>query len=167
MSHAPREDKEPWYKQFWPWFLISLPATAVIGSMITIKLAIDSADGLVVDDYYKEGLGINKNLSKERLAKTLGLAANIDVDPDTRQISLLLLGNLTDPPKRLKMELIHPTKEGFDMSLQLTAAGDGNYLTRLPDAEPAKWRVSVMPENDEWKISGRLRLPAIGTVRIE
>ena len=26
----------PWYRQFWPWFLISLPATAVAGCAVTI-----------------------------------------------------------------------------------------------------------------------------------
>jgi hypothetical protein len=167
MPHAPREDNEPWYKQFWPWFLISLPATAVIGSMISIKLAVDTADGLVIDDYYKEGLAINKDITKEKLAKTLGLAANIDIDNETGQLHLLLLGKLSDPPKRLKMSLIHPTKSGFDVQLQLTKSGDGEYMSRMPKIVPAKWHVSVMPENEEWKISGRMKLPAINTVRIE
>lgn len=167
MPHAPREDDQPWYKQFWPWFLISLPATAVIGSMITIKLAVDTADGLVVDDYYKEGLAINKNISKEKLAKTLGIAANIDVDNDTGQLRLLLLGKLDNPPKRLKMSLNHPTIEGHDLNVMLTSTGDGNYLTRLPKVVPAKWKVMVMPEDEKWRISGRMKLPAINTVRIE
>lgn len=163
----PREDDEPWYKQFWPWFIISLPATAVIASMITIKIAVDSDDGLVVDNYYKKGLAVNKDLSRERLAKTLGLAANIDVDADTGQLHLLLLGELSDPPKLLRLDLIHPTKPGRDISLQLTAAGDGNYHSRLAGAEPAKWRVTLTPENGEWKISGRLKLPQKNTARIE
>lgn len=36
-------DKKPWFKQFWPWFLISLPASVVIASMFTISLAIENA----------------------------------------------------------------------------------------------------------------------------
>jgi hypothetical protein len=32
-----------WYKQFWPWFLISLPASVVVASMFTISIAIDNA----------------------------------------------------------------------------------------------------------------------------
>ncbi|NND59665.1 MAG: hypothetical protein HKN49_05295 [Gammaproteobacteria bacterium] len=32
----------PWYRQFWPWFVIALPATVVIASMITIWLAIEA-----------------------------------------------------------------------------------------------------------------------------
>ena len=39
----------PWYKQFWPWFIISLPASAVIASFITLWLAISNPDPMVVD----------------------------------------------------------------------------------------------------------------------
>ncbi len=40
----------PWYRQFWPWFIIALPAAAVIASFITLWLAISHPDQLVVDD---------------------------------------------------------------------------------------------------------------------
>ncbi len=38
-----------WYKQFWPWFIIALPASAVIASFITLWLAITHPDPLVID----------------------------------------------------------------------------------------------------------------------
>ena len=40
----------PWYKQFWPWFIIALPASAVIASFFTLWLAISNPDHLVVDE---------------------------------------------------------------------------------------------------------------------
>jgi hypothetical protein len=40
----------PWYKQFWPWFIIALPASAVIASFFTLWLAISNPDQLVVDE---------------------------------------------------------------------------------------------------------------------
>jgi len=40
----------PWYKQFWPWFIIALPASAVIASFVTLWIAISNPDQLVVDD---------------------------------------------------------------------------------------------------------------------
>jgi len=46
---VPAEDL-PWYRQFWPWFIIALPAAAVIASFITLWLAISNPDHLVVDD---------------------------------------------------------------------------------------------------------------------
>lgn len=41
---------EPWYKQFWPWFIIALPASVVIASFFTLWLAISNPDHLVVTD---------------------------------------------------------------------------------------------------------------------
>jgi len=40
----------PWYRQFWPWFIIALPTAAVIASFITLWLAVSNPDPLVVDD---------------------------------------------------------------------------------------------------------------------
>ncbi len=61
-----------WYKQFWPWFLIALPGSVVIASVATIIIAIKNPDSIVVDDYYKAGLAINRDLSREQLAIQTG-----------------------------------------------------------------------------------------------
>ena len=31
---------QPWYRQFWPWFIIALPCAAVVGSIATAIIAI-------------------------------------------------------------------------------------------------------------------------------
>ena len=46
---APGQDL-PWYRQFWPWFIIALPAAAVIAGFVTLWLAISRPDYLVVDE---------------------------------------------------------------------------------------------------------------------
>ena len=56
-------DTLPWYRQFWPWVLISIPATTVVACMVMISLAVMSDDGLVSDNYYREGLAINDKLA--------------------------------------------------------------------------------------------------------
>jgi len=40
----------PWYRQFWPWFIIAIPASAVIGGFVTLWLALTHPDHLVVED---------------------------------------------------------------------------------------------------------------------
>ena len=40
----------PWYRQFWPWFIIALPAAAVLAGFFTLWLAISNPDYMVVDD---------------------------------------------------------------------------------------------------------------------
>lgn len=34
----------PWYRQFWPWFLIALPAVSVVFSFATLYIAVSGAD---------------------------------------------------------------------------------------------------------------------------
>ena len=58
-NRLPREDTLPWYRQFWPWFLICLPGSVVVAALTTMYIAHKGADDLVVDEYYKEGLAIN------------------------------------------------------------------------------------------------------------
>jgi hypothetical protein len=43
-------NQPPWYRQFWPWFIIAIPASAVIGGFVTLWLAITHPESLVVDD---------------------------------------------------------------------------------------------------------------------
>jgi hypothetical protein len=49
-SNQAKAPEPPWYRQFWPWFIIALPASAVIASLITFYLAVSRPDHLVVED---------------------------------------------------------------------------------------------------------------------
>jgi hypothetical protein len=58
----------PWYRQFWPWFIIALPASAVVASFITLWLAISNPDGMVVsDDEYQR---VNSELKAQEPDKS-------------------------------------------------------------------------------------------------
>ena len=59
-----KNDNQPWYKDRWPWILIAGPATVVVAGFITLWMAVVSDDGLVTDDYYKQGLAINQTLAR-------------------------------------------------------------------------------------------------------
>lgn len=48
-----KNTKKPWFKQFWPWALIMLPATGVIASMITIGIAVTHAPTITNDQIGK------------------------------------------------------------------------------------------------------------------
>ncbi len=50
---------KPWYRQLWPWLLISGPALAAIGCVITIYLAITlHSDKPMRDGVIKQGLKV-------------------------------------------------------------------------------------------------------------
>lgn len=163
----PREDTEPWYKQFWPWFLISLPLSVVIASIVTINLAIDSNDGLVSDDYYKEGLGIHRNADSAARAKALGISGALTYAADTGALNLALDRPLPEAPGLLSLSVTHPTRPDSDSLGQLTAIGEGRYAGRIEPLGPANWKLSLQPEDGSWRVDGRLRVPGDGTARLD
>lgn len=151
---------KPWYKQFWPWFLIALPMTAVIGSMITISLAITDTDGLVKDDYYKEGLAVNANKARKQMAEDLGIAATGELNRDNGNIEVIMndapIGNF----ESLTLKMIHPTRANQDIDTFLKSS-DGKTFTGVIEQEllAGHWWVRLAPENNAWYIEGRMLYP--------
>ncbi len=161
-------DDKPWYAQFWPWFLISLPATAVVAGLITLQLAIDTNDGLVSDDYYKEGLAVNKDLAKDALTRQLGLEAYASFDPKTRELGVTLRQRDGTPIEALTLDLIHPTRAHHDLHITMTAQGQGRFITKLPAVIPtAYWHIRLSPPDGSWRLENRLHLPAAGSVMMK
>ena len=46
-----RRDDKPWYKQFWPWFIISFPAASVVASLALLWVAISNPDSVVPNEH--------------------------------------------------------------------------------------------------------------------
>ena len=151
-------DPVPWYKQFWPWVLIGLPASAVIGSMVTILLAVQEPDGLVVDDYYKQGLAINQNMARQRAAEARALNGEFSIDLEHGKTRLSLNQALNDV-QSVKLRLAHPTRASKDLngSLSLDAQGYLSGLIKRPDA--GRWQVIVEPHDGSWRLTGQIFLP--------
>ena len=57
-----QQTNKPWFKQLWPWLLISGPALAMIGCIITIYLAIN----LYADKPLREGV-VKRGLKVEQI----------------------------------------------------------------------------------------------------
>ena len=153
-------DINPWYKQFWPWFIMALPASAVIGGIVTIVIAVNNPDGLVKDDYYKAGLGINRVLEREQKALSLGLSAAIEWQPAQQQLSVQLATQHPLNSERLLLQLVHPTRSGQDINVPLLRQ-EGSRYTGLLAAMPSEgnWYLFITPEDESWRLNGRARLP--------
>lgn len=153
----PATQSKPWYREPWPWFLVSLPATAVVAGLTTAWIAFKTADGLVVGDYYKEGLAINQTLERDDAARALGLIATLKSVDGT--LMLTLAGHLKTYPGQLVLTLAHPTHQGMDHTLTLNAAGGGRYLAALPAMPNGKWHAQLVDTASTWRLAGVLHSP--------
>jgi len=152
----------PWYKQFWPWFLILLPLSAVIGGIITMKIAIDNKVGLVTEDYYDEGLTINQQFARDKVAEQAGIKANLLFSDVDHQITLFLQGNLPESVSKLVMTLSAPIDPNQDRTIQLSSSNGQIFQTAIPEGEALSGRyyLELEPENKTWRIKGEVLLPS-------
>ncbi len=148
---------KPWYREPWPWFLMSLPATAVIAGLTTAWLAYRTADGLVVGDYYKAGLVINQTLARDDAARALGINATLKKEDGA--LVLMLAGRLQAYPEQLTLNLVHPTHQGRDRTLTFHHAGGGHYRTAMPAMPAGKWHAQLTGVASAWRLSGVLHTP--------
>ncbi len=153
-----REDTLPWYRQFWPWFLIALPATAVVGGFVTLYIAVRTQDSLVLNVEKSIGATKEQILLAERRAKDLGLEAQVAINLETG----VVIGKLSsdeqlEPPSLLNLELSHPAFEDRDIRVQLAPSlpdAEGNatwsgHFARVPEG---RWYVVL--QADDWRLNG-------------
>jgi uncharacterized protein len=62
----PSDSPAPWWKFGYVWLVISGPAVVVVAGFATLWLAIANPETLVAQDYYRQGVEINKTLAAER-----------------------------------------------------------------------------------------------------
>jgi len=165
-SPGPLDAATPWYRQRWPWFLIALPASAVIGSAITAVLAVRTFDGPVAADYYKQGLAINHEVDRAQLARVLGLEAHVVLagiaEGDSVRVEVRSQRALPAEPT-VQLRLVHPGRPGEDRAATLRRVdvdadqsravyagaltlGRGATSPRVP----VTWQLIL--ESDRWRI---------------
>jgi len=151
MSSAP--PAVPWYRQLWPWLLISLPASAVVAGFITLWLATTTNNALVVDDYYKEGKAINLQLARDRVASDMGLSGTLRRAPDGSALLELASAGGSPLPDAIVLRLVHATRAEQDLKMSLQAVRAGVYAatgTTLPQA--GRWNVHVEDPGSSWRL---------------
>lgn len=151
-----REDTEPWYRQFWPWFLIALPGSVVVAGIGMIIFANQHADDLVVDAYYKDGLAINRQLEKQARASEIGIRANLLLVDERVQVRLTGAAADTVAPLSLNLRLSHPLEADRDFSVELERVAPSLYVGALPAPAAVNWHWILVPDSDRWRLDGTL-----------
>lgn len=155
----------PWYKERWPWFLMAGPGIVIVAGFITLWLAIVSYDGLVADDYYKQGLSVNQSLQRDQKAGSLGLHG--DVMRSGLNLRLLLSAeSVTAFPSVITLKLAHPTRAGQDQLVQMSLEGQGFYNGKLATEVSGRWHVSIEDPAAQWRLQGEWLADSVEPLRL-
>lgn len=152
-----------WYREPFVWLLVTFPLLSVIGGITLLTLAIRSDDGLVVDDYYRRGKLINRELARDALAAHHRLRADLRLAANDR---LLLSVEGRPPhgwPATLELKVLHATRAGHDQHIILVRSAQG-YRGSLSSLPPGRWYLELSAP--EWRLLGELRRPKASSARL-
>lgn len=153
-----------WYRVPFVWLLIALPLTAVVGGFTTLWLALRSDDGLVVDDYYRRGIEINRTLDRDHAAATRGVSAEIRLDDARREARITLTLPMPQRPARIQVQLLHATIKGHDRQVTTSPDANGDYRVSLRGLVPGHYYIELAA--DDWRLVGSLRFPDDARLRL-
>lgn len=149
-------DTKPWYKQFWPWFIIAIPGASVIMGISLVYVATQNKVSLVKDDYYKEGKAINQRIDKLVKARQLGLTATLSFSRETGDFTVTIPQLDDTAPASITLSLIHPTLEARDETITLVKAPNQSYWAKLDPAKQGYFDVQLTNPGLDWELYGSI-----------
>jgi hypothetical protein len=173
---APAAER-PWFRQPFVWMVIGIPLSSVIVGMIMLWLSIVSFDGMVADDYYKQGLQINRVLDRERAARAAELSGTFELHPTDSRLALKSARSGYALPDKVRVQLSFATRAGQDRDfamLRSSLSAANEYIGPALSLPPGRWYVYVSADAGEstdattrtsaWRLSGILSTPGDGVV---
>ncbi len=149
-------DKVNWL--IWPGILIALPLSVVVASAITAVFIVRHPEGLVAEDYYKQGKAINARLAKTERAHQLGFdrfevkrtQTGVDVEFPHASTGLAVV----------EFTFAHPADPSQDRRFVINAAAKNRVSIPLdhPFTERRRVLVTDLPRKD-WRAEAVLSAP--------
>jgi hypothetical protein len=160
------KDVQPWYRQFWFWFVFTPLIVVVCVSSVMVTIAFRHADDVVIDNYYKQGRMINQTMEQDRKALELNLTAHLRFDRTTGEVFVQMPAQ-ENLPQQLLLLLDHPFEADLDQQIILQQISVGSYRGELQSNPQHNWYLSLLPELDkskrkeaDWLLSGEMSFAA-------
>ena len=148
----------PWYRYPMVWMIVGIPFSAVVMGVVMIWLAITTDDGLVADDYYKQGMAINRDLHRDTEAQEKGVSAALEMNESEGVIRVNLAlhkGGLENYPDTLQLKLQYATHDHNDVQLLLNHGQADQYIGLINQPLiQGKWYLEL--SEGEWRLNGNM-----------
>jgi len=161
MSHvsATTQQQDRWYTNPWVWFVLFVPFTAVLFGAVMIISANYQPDDLVVDDYYKEGKGINRRIQQDVRAVQIGATASVlAMTPQG------VLFEIVGGGDHLTLDMFHVTSKEKDLQIKLVRQSETQYTASSPVLadrlnSTGIWYLEIRDEETGWRLRQRISTP--------
>jgi hypothetical protein len=163
---GPRPARRPWFREPWPWLLFFPPAVAVVAGIITMGIAVDSFDGVVSDDYYRQGLAINQSLERDAHARERGLSAQVRFNPAGDRVRVSVSG-VVGQGELLSLRLVRAARSGDDQQVELVPVAPGLYDGSLARPLHGRWHLQLEDAGHHWRIAATAQMPAAAVIGLE
>ena len=156
MTDTNTPSTNPWYKQPWLWFILSVPIASVILSSIMVSVAVIGKDSLVSDNYYKDGMGINQTIEQDKLAVQLNIIPVVTIQDTT--VTVKIQSEAMPTQAFLTLKLLHPTVSEKDLTIRLLPTPDG-FIGDLPNKAEGRRYLDLYGFDNSWRIREEVYLP--------
>jgi len=161
----------PWWGEWGLLLVVALPVSAVVACAITLGLALRFPDAVVADDYYRQGLAINRSIARDQRAAELGLAAQVQVEQDPERLSIRLsqggasasagrvqvavdaVPSADGSPATLQVHLANAVHVDRDQRRVLARGADGAWSVPVSGVLGQRWDVVI--EGANWRLAGQ------------
>lgn len=166
MSASTSEPIRKSIDKYIPWFFVAffLVLSGLMGWFAWLANSTDR--GVVSTHAYQNGIAYNHIIEKQRAQDALGWDGQLTVHKSADSpvhADFVLLDNQRAPIKdaQVQLTLIRPTQAGHDVTIMLSAKGDGHYVGETALSLPGLWEahITVKSGQNTYQTSKRVTLP--------
>jgi hypothetical protein len=153
-----KNESHAWYREPWLLLVIGGPAAVVCASLYTGFLAYHSSDRVVAEDYYRQGLMVNKDIERDAKARERNMAAVIKFNGEHLEMQLTGQGAFPDTVQISVAVADDTSVNEIIRRLPMQQTQNGTYVsaTSLPQSANGKRArlMHVKVETTDWRLTG-------------
>jgi uncharacterized protein len=154
---------KPWYKEPWPFILVSITGLGVIAGSTLAFIGLSNPPEIVSGDYERFARGLVDTNQRTGRARELGLSGSMLVDQGQLELNLAA----EDPaglPERLLVRFQHPAYSEYDAVVMVERTGEGQFAGRIDAAPHERATIIVTDLEQSWWLSGKMNSLGAGGV---
>ena len=154
--------KDKWYQEPWLLLVVGGPLVVVCASIFTGAIAFMGSDKVVAEDYYKQGLMIDKDIQRDAKARELKMAATLQFDASSNKIRMTLSGSGALPDS-LQLSVASAASDGMSVAeiirrlpmVQVSPGvyeGDSKLISNISSNSVKLFHLKL--EASDWRLTG-------------